>query len=49
MYTALSMMRFIKLSIVKLYGSAVEELMLHRVCDDKSRCIEEKAEIVGPV
>ena len=32
-----------------LYGSAIEELMFHRVGDDKSRGIEEKAEIVGPV
>ena len=32
-----------------LYGSAIEELMFHRVGDDKSRGIEEEAEIVGPV
>lgn len=32
-----------------LYGSAIEELMFHRVGDDKSRGIEDEAEIVGPV
>ena len=32
-----------------LYGSAIEELMFHRVGDDKSRGIEEEAEIVGPL
>jgi len=32
-----------------LYGSAIEELMLHHVGNDESRGIEEKTEIVGPI
>ena len=32
-----------------LYGSAIEELMLHHVVNNDSRGIEENPEIVGPI